>query len=226
MLKVRTGVTDMARTQKVESVLRKRVSMLFAILVLAGAMSHARVAEKAQGLSNVLINEFELNPPGDDSAPGAEFVELYNSGPTPVGIGGWKVATTHGVPVVVTIPSGVGIPAGGFYVVTHTTQWLDNTDERIILKDAVGAEIDTTPVKSDPFNDARTWQRYPDGASNWAFDTATRATINIPEFPAPSLVMVASLVAVIAILRRRKANIGLVERSQAPRPDGKVTPTR
>jgi len=152
---------------------------------------------------SIVINEFELNPPGDDYAPGAEFVELYNSGLTPVSIGGWKTSTTHGVPVVVTIPSGVGIPAGGFYIVTHTTQWLDNTDERIILRDAFGAEIDSTPVKSDDFNDARSWQRFPDGSATWYFDTATRSIVNIPEFQNPIVLMTAALFGAFIVMRVR-----------------------
>jgi len=173
--------------------------LVFLLFISAGAPTR-----RTYGSLGVLINEFELNPPGDDYAPGAEFVELYNPGPTPADIGGWKVSSTHGIPVTLTIPSGSGIPAGGFYIVAHTTQWLDNTDERIILRNAVGVEIDTTPVKSDEFNDARTWQRYPDGASAWYFDTATRTSVNVPEFSAPTVVMVAGLLSTILFLRRRK----------------------
>jgi hypothetical protein len=150
----------------------------------------------------VVINEFELNPPGDDYAPGAEFVELYNSGPAPVDVGGWKVVSTHGVPVVVTIPAGVGISPGGFYVVGHSGQWLDNTDEQIILRDAGGVEVDRTPVKSDPFNDARTWQRYPDGAANWVFDTATKMAVNVPEFQQPTFFAAVALIGALALVRK------------------------
>jgi len=123
----------------------------------------------------------------------------------PVDIGGWKIVTTHGDPVVVTIPRGTGIPAKGFYVVTHTTQWLDNTDEQIILRDAVGFEVNSTPAKSDPFNDARTWQRVPDGASNWVFAMGTRMAANVPESRTPVLVMIAvPPVAFILLKGRRK----------------------
>ena len=153
-------------------------------------------------LSGVVINEFELNPPGDDYAPGAEFVELYNLGPVPVDVGGWRVASTHGVPVIVAIPAGVSISAGAFYVVTHTTQWLDNTDERIVLRDAGGVEVDTTPAKSDPFNDARTWQRHPDGATTWYFDTATRSFINVPEFAFPTLMMAVALFSAFLVISK------------------------
>lgn len=174
------------------------------MLLLLSSFSFILRTQKATGSPGVVINEFELNPPGDDYAPGAEFVELYNSGPTPVDISGWKVSSTHGILVVITIPSGVGIPVGGFNIVTHTTQWLDNTDEQIILRDAGGVEIDRTPVKSDPYNDARTWQRYPDGASQWYFDTSTRTAINIPEFPTPTLMMVTALLSTVLLLRKRR----------------------
>jgi len=175
----------------------------FAILAMVLVLLTALRFSKTHASPSVVINEFELNPPGDDYAPGAEFVELYNPGPTPVDIGGWKVSSTHGVPVVKTIPAGVGTPVGGFYIVTHTTQWLDNEDEQIVLRNAAGIEIDRTPVKSDMFNDARTWQRYPDGAATWYFDTATRNTINVPEFPAPGLVLLITLVSTFALARRK-----------------------
>ena len=177
-----------------------RHAILLALLLTLASLQ-ARTVASSPG---VVINEFELNPPGDDYAPGAEFVELYNSGPTPADISGWKVSSTHGVPVTITIPPGTGIPVGGFYIVAHTTQWLDNENEQIILRNAVGVEIDRTPVKSDGFNDARTWQRYPDGASSWYFDTQTRATINVPEFPAPMLMMVVVLLSTVLLLRKRR----------------------
>jgi hypothetical protein len=151
-----------------------RVSAFILILCTVGL-----AARTVDGSTNVVINEFELNPPGDDYAPGAEFVELYNPTSLPVDISGWTVSSTHGVPVTLKIPPGTTIPPKGFHIVTHTTQWLDNTDEQIVLKNAANVEIDGTPAKSDPFNDARTWQRYPDGSVDWVFDTATRFAINI-----------------------------------------------
>jgi len=177
---------------------------VLAVLLLLSSFSFTLRTRKVTGSPGVVINEFELNPPGDDYAPGAEFVELYNSGSAPVDISGWKVSSTHGIPVTITISPGIGIPAEGFYIVVHTTQWLDNENEQIILRNAVGIEVDRTPVKSDPFNDVRTWQRYPDGTSAWYFDTSTRATINVPEFSAPMSMMVVVLLSTILLLRKRR----------------------
>lgn len=167
---------------------RKAIVIIF-LLVTMGIVTVPPA--RAQIANYVVINEFELNPPGDDSVPGAEFVELYNPTSASVNIGGWKVSTTHGTPVTITIPAGTPIPAKGYYVVTHTTQWLDNEDESIVLRDAAGNEIDSTPRKSDPYDDARSWQRNPDGEdmntdADWVFQTATRGA-PIPEFPSASM---------------------------------------
>jgi len=49
---------------------------LFGVLAISGA-----------GLGAVVINEVELNPPGDAN----EWVELYNNGAEEVDISGWRV---------------------------------------------------------------------------------------------------------------------------------------
>ena len=175
---------------------------VLAVLLLLSSFSFTLRTRKVTGSPGVVINEFELNPPGDDYAPGAEFAELYNSGSAPVDISGSKVSSTHGIPVTITISPRIGIPTEGFYIVVHTTQWLDNENEQIILRNAVGVEIDRTPVKSDPFNDARTWQRHPDGAAAWYFDTATRNVVNVPEFSTQTLVFVAALLSTVLTLKR------------------------
>jgi len=89
------------------------------ILVEVLFWSALLVKESAE-VPDVVINEFELNPPGDESVPESEFVELCNPGATPVDITSWKVVSTHGILITVTIPSALGIPVGGFYVVTHS----------------------------------------------------------------------------------------------------------
>ena len=98
-------------------------------------------------------------------------------------MGGWKISTTHGIVVTVTIPSGATIAAKGYYVVGRGSQWLDNEDESIILRDSAGNEVDRTPVKSDTYNDERSWQRCPNGkdtdaAADWTFRTSTKGESN------------------------------------------------
>ena len=160
---------------------------------------------RAQIANYVVVNEFELNPPGDDYVAGAQFAELYNPTSTSVNIGGWKLSTTHYRTVTVTIPSGTSISAKGFYLVTYTAKWLDNEYESIILRDATGNEIDRTPVKSDPYDDARSWQRDPDGKdthtdADWFFKWSTP----IPEFPSASMILTVTLLVALITFRNKK----------------------
>ena len=132
----------------------------------------------------VVINEFELNPPGNDNYNSVvEWVELYNPTSSSISIGGWKLSTTHGERVTITISSGTTIAANGYYVVGRGSQWLDNEDESIILRDSAGNEVDRTPVKSDTYNDGRSWQRYPNGkdtdtAADWSLHASTKEESN------------------------------------------------
>lgn len=96
------------------------------------------------GMNRVVINEFEPNPSGNDNnLTVLEWVELYNPTASSVDIGGWTLSTTHGTTVTVTIPSGTTIEANGYYVYERGQQWLDNTDESIILKNSSGNRQDT-----------------------------------------------------------------------------------
>lgn len=163
---------------------------------------------QAQTANYVVINEFELNPLGDDYVAGAQFVELYNPTSTSVNIGGWRISTTHFRAITVRIPSGTPIPPKGFYVVTNTTKWLDNEFESIILTDATSNEVDRTPVKSDTFDDARTWQRNPDGKDtntddDWIFQTGTRNS-PIPEFPSAPVILATTFLVIFILLKTQK----------------------
>lgn len=193
--------------KKLRLVLSHRKASVLIFLLVTMVMATVP-SVRAQIANYVVINEFELNPPGDDYAAGNEFVELYNPTSASVNIGGWRVSTTHGTPVTVTIPAGTSISAKGYYVVTHSTQWLDNEDESIVLRDAAGNEIDRTPVKSDPYDDARSWQRNPDGKdtntdADWVFQTSTRGA-PIPEFPSASIILAVTFLAALIISRKWK----------------------
>jgi hypothetical protein len=138
--------------------------------------------------TNILINEVEQNPPGADE--GYEWLELYNPTSNTVDIGNWTLSTTAGATVTFTIPPGTSIEAGGYYVYTHGSQWLDNKNESVILRDATGNEVDRTPTLSDTYNDGRSWQRYPNGkdtnsASDWSFRSSTMGASNGGETKTP-----------------------------------------
>jgi hypothetical protein len=130
---------------------------------------------------HVVINEVELSPPETDY--GTEWVELLNPATSPVNIGGWTISTTAGVTVTVTIPQGTIIQPEGYFVYTHYTQWLDNSNECVVLRDASHSEVDRTPVLSDSANDANSWSRYPNGvdtdsSADWRFQLSTKGGSN------------------------------------------------
>ena len=129
---------------------------------------------KSDPSAHIVINEIEQNPSGIDA--GNEWVELYNPTTSDVNLDGWKLSTTHGVTVTVTLYG--TIPANGYFVYTHTTQWLDNEVESVILRDSSWNEIDRTPYLTDTSNSYYSWQRYPNGEdtdsdSDWEFRAST-----------------------------------------------------
>ncbi|MDH5201145.1 MAG: lamin tail domain-containing protein, partial [Candidatus Bathyarchaeota archaeon] len=144
----------------------------------------------ASASGHVMINEFELNPPGNDNYQSVEeWVELYNPTPEAVDVGGWTLSTAHGE--AFTVPNGTAMEAGGYYVFGSGSQWLNNEDESVTLRDAEGNEVDRTPAKSDAENDVGSWQRHPNGRdsdseADWVFRASTRGSSNGEEAPAPA----------------------------------------
>jgi hypothetical protein len=139
--------------------------------------------------SNIVINEVEANPTGTDS--GNEWVELYNPTSQPVNVGGWTLETNQGRTALVTIPSGTVINPDSYYVVTKSTQWLDNENDYVILRDSSGNEVDRSITFNDTQNNAFSWQRYSNGVdtnsnSDWSFRVSTRGSSNgVKEAPNP-----------------------------------------
>ncbi|MBU1129292.1 MAG: lamin tail domain-containing protein [Nanoarchaeota archaeon] len=120
-------------------------------------------------VSALRINEFELNPEGDDS--GNEWVELYHW--DKIDLTGYKLVNGDGGEIELS---------GSFeeyFVYTFEKQWLDNKDEQIFLYK--GEElIDETPIDYDSQNDARTLQ-YCKG--EWIFEENTKGEENLCEEP-------------------------------------------
>ena len=135
----------------------------------------------------ITINEVELNPPGNDNYSAVyEWVELFNPSDSSINIGGWKLSTTQGDTHTATIPQGTILTPDSYYVCERGSQWLDNNDESVILRNSDGAIIDQTPLLSDDGNNALSWQRYPNGVGDWSFRSSTKGYSNgiIPE-PTP-----------------------------------------
>ncbi len=112
----------------------------------------------AQGMAQVVINEFQYDDAGTDDF---EFVELYNSGPA-VDISGWSIVNRDagsplyggvGVDPTQVIPSGTILLNGAYYVIGNAavpnvnqiaaSGMLENDNESIELRDAGGNLIDS-----------------------------------------------------------------------------------
>jgi len=129
---------------------------------------------------SVVINEFELNPAGEDR--GREWVELFNPTSDAIDLTGWTLQTTHGAQALAEV-TGLLMP-GGRLVYQFTDQALDNVgsgfpaEDSIVLRDSHGRRVDSTPFATDCWNDGRTWQRAKDGADRWEFREGTKGHSN------------------------------------------------
>ena len=112
------------------------------------------------GRAAILINEIMYHPSSELETE--EYIELYNSGGTPVNLTGWKF--TNGV--AFTFPN-VSVAAGGYLVVAanqaaftakypsvanYVAGWtgqLSNSANRIELDDNLGAKVDEVSYADD-----------------------------------------------------------------------------
>ncbi len=148
--------------------------------------------------TNVVVNEFEANPPGDDS--GKEWVELYNPLSEPVCLDGWKLATIHGSTASMDLTGTVA--PGGYAVFTFSDTAIDNGQagdpfndgDSISLMDPNGDVVDLTPMLSDFSNDLKSHQRNWDGGPKWELRQCTKADSNgVPTFLATADYIVKAL---------------------------------
>jgi len=95
----------------------------------------ARTSAGTRAYGGIMINEvFNKGNAAND------WIELYNTGSTPIGIGGWQIWV--GGVLVYTYPS-VTIQPGGFYV-AYNLDFFKETS--FILTDSSGATVDTLNV--------------------------------------------------------------------------------
>ncbi|MBI2127762.1 MAG: lamin tail domain-containing protein, partial [Nitrosarchaeum sp.] len=156
----------------------KSILILFSILLLGGLV----IAANAQ-TDHVVINEIDINPPGDDAKSITEWVELYNPTSSKVDIGGWQIASTTILKKTMIIPSGTFIEPGKFLTFSHQSLWFTDTNELVELKDENGVVVDKTPLLSDMKNDFSSWQRTSDGydldnTDDWKFVISTAGSSN------------------------------------------------
>jgi len=157
----------------------KNILILFSILLLGGLVT----AANAQTADHVVINEIDINPPGDDAKSITEWVELYNPTSSKVDIGGWQIASTTILKKTMIIPTGTFIEPGNFLTFSHQSLWFTDTNESVELKDENGVVVDKTPLLSDMKNDFSSWQRTSDGydldnTDDWKFVISTAGSSN------------------------------------------------
>lgn len=155
---------------------------LFGVLLLAGSIFPS-MGQEITFADHVVINEVDINPPGNDAQAASEWVELYNPTEDEVNVGGWEIASTTVLRKTMTIPVGTIIPAGGFLAYSYQSVWFTDVSEVVELRDASGVVIDKTPSISDLGNDFNSWQRIYDGldtdtSSDWEFNFSHPGSTN------------------------------------------------
>lgn len=153
--------------------------LIFSLFLLVGIV----VPAYAQTTNHVVINEVDINPPGDDSASITEWVELYNPTNSDIDLGDWKIASTTVLKKTMTIPSGTIIKSGQFLTYSYQNLWFTDSNESVELRDKNGLVIDKTPMLADIQNDFTSWQRIYDGYDldtlyDWKFTKSTAGSSN------------------------------------------------
>ncbi|WP_048110332.1 lamin tail domain-containing protein [Nitrosarchaeum koreense] len=157
----------------------KNILVLFSILLLGSLVGTA----SAQSTNHVVINEIDINPPGDDSKSVLEWIELYNPTSSKIDISGWQIASTTALKKTMTISSGTFIEPSKYLTFSYQSLWFADSNELVELRDKNGVVIDKTPLLSDPKNDLTSWQRIYDGydldnSSDWKFTIPTAGSSN------------------------------------------------
>jgi len=160
--------------------MNQNISVVFSIFLLVGIIAPAYAQTSSD---NVVINEVDINPPGDDSATVSEWVELYNPTDSDIDLGGWEIASTTVLKKTMTIPAGTIIKPGQFLTYSYQSVWFTDSSESVELRDENGIIIDKTPMISDTQNDFTSWQRIYDGygfdsSDDWKFATSSLGSSN------------------------------------------------
>ncbi len=132
--------------------------------------------------AQVIINEFSASNKSDFADNFGDFedwVELYNTGPTTVNLGGWHLSDDPDDPEKYTFPA-VNIPAGGFRVIfcsdrdvvvgqnVHTSFKLTQTKhEYIVLSDPAGNIVNSIQMTA-PTQVNQSRGRKTNGSNIWA----------------------------------------------------------
>jgi hypothetical protein len=136
--------------------------------------------------TDCVINEFELNPEGNDTE--GEWFEIYD--PNGLDMEDWKISSSQGKALKIPLVQLESENEGEYTIFSFSSQVLENGEkinpfspgDGLILYDGDGNVVDKTPVFRDPgAGDNRTWQRSYDGAIIWKLEEETKLTQNAPE---------------------------------------------
>ena len=157
-----------------------KIPLIFSLFIITGI---AIIPAYAQVSDNVVINEVDINPPGNDASSISEWVELYNPTDSDIDIGNWEIASTTVLKKTMTLPPGTIIKSGQFLTYSYQTVWFTDIGESVELRNENGLVIDKTPILSDTLNDFKSSQRIFDGfdldqSDDWKFVTSTAGSSN------------------------------------------------
>src|SRR3990170_4448557 len=155
---------------------------IFGFFLLGGSIFPA-MGQTPSFADHVVINEIDINPPGDDSKSVSEWVELYNPTDKVIDIGGWVIASTTVLKKTMKIPVGTTIQPNKFLTYSYQSVWFTDVSEIVQLRNSDGLVIDQTPSISDIKNDFTSWQRTYDGvdtdsSSDWKFAFSNAGSSN------------------------------------------------
>lgn len=114
-------------------------------------------------ISALKITEFESNPSGADT--GNEWIELYSK--DEINLQNYKLINNDGDEIE------LNKTFEGYYVFIFEKQWLDNSDEKLMLYKG-GELIYETEIFKDDKNNGQTWQL----CDNWEFKEGTKGKEN------------------------------------------------
>jgi hypothetical protein len=157
------------------------MQMKYSIIILLSLVLIVGISAPAYAQTitdNVVINEVDTNPPGDDSKSISEWVEIYNPTDNDVDLSGWSIASTTVLKKTLTIPEGTIISSGNFLTFVNQKVWFTDTAELIELRSSDGLLVDKTREVFDLANDFKSWQRTYDGFSDWKFAPSTAGSSN------------------------------------------------
>lgn len=160
--------------------MNQNLLLVFSMFLLVGLIAPVYAQTSPD---HVVINEVDINPPGDDSASISEWVELYNPTDSEINLGGWEIASTTVLKKTMIIIAGTTIQPGEFLTYSYQSVWFTDSNESVELRDENGIVIDKTPLLSDLTNDFTSWQRVfdgydLDGTGDWKFVTSTAGSSN------------------------------------------------